>query len=162
VLCKVLGQRAAAAAAKADDNQLRSAGQVVQCGDGLEDELGAKVLRGRMRQEVTSGKKWTLDEDYSSGDSSSSYFEEMMMKASARRQSKRKEQLDKLANKTRPKKPHCVEEEREDCMEKVKKPLEKLIKQIRRNSTSTFSTQLPVEILEKKKNEPRRHSLFIQ
>jgi hypothetical protein len=34
------------------------------------------------------------------------------------------------------------------------------MKQIRQNSTSTFSTQLPVEILEK--TEPRRHSLFIQ
>jgi hypothetical protein len=165
-LCKVLGQRAAA---NDDDDHVRS---VVQCGDGLEDELGAKVLRGRRRQEVPSGKKWTLpappaaidEQDYSSGDSSS-YFEEMMMKASARRQSKWKEQFDKLANKTRPKKPHLVEEEREGCLEKVKKkPLEKkkLIKQIRRNFTSTFSTQLPVEILEKKKQPPRRHSLFIQ
>jgi hypothetical protein len=126
-----------------------------------------------MRQEVRSGKKWTLpappaaidEQDYSSGDSSSSHFEEMMMKASARRQSKWKEQFDKLANKTRPKKPHLLEEEREGCLEKVKKkPLEKkkLIKQIRRNSTSTFSTQLPVEILQKKKEPPRRHSLFIQ
>jgi hypothetical protein len=162
-LCKVLGQRAAAAAAKDDDDHVRS---VVQCGDGLEDELGAKVLRGRRRGEVTLGKKWTAihEKDYSSGDSSS-YFEEMM-KASVRRQSKWKEQFDKLANKTRPKKPHLVEQEREGCLEKVKKkPLEKkkLIQQIRRNSTSTFSTQLPVEVLEKKKKQPpRRHSLFIQ
>jgi hypothetical protein len=170
-LCKVLVQRAAAAAAaKDDDDYVRS---VVQCGDGLEDELGAKVLRGRRRQEVTLGKKWTLPatpaaidekDDYSSGDSSSpSYFEEMM-KVSARRQSKWKEQFHKLANKTRRKKP-LLEEEREGCVEKMKKPLEKkkLIKQIRRNSTSTFSTQLPVEILEKKKKQPpARHSLFIQ
>jgi hypothetical protein len=167
-LCKVLGGRAAA---NDDDDHVRS---VAQCGDGLEDELGAKVLRGRMRPEVPSGKKWTLpappaaidEQDYSSGDSSFSHFEEMMMKASARRQSKWKEQFDKLANKTRPKnRPHLVEEEREGCLEKVKKkPLEKKksIKQIRRNSTSTFSTQLPVEILQKKKKEPRRHSLFIQ
>jgi hypothetical protein len=164
-LCKVLGQRAAAAAAKDDDDHVRS---VVQCGDGLEDELGAKVLRGRRRQEVTLGKKWTLhatpaaihEKDYSSGDSSS-YFEEMM-KVSARRQSKWKEQFHKLANKTRRKKP-LLEEEREECVEKMKKPLEKKLKQIRRNSTSTFSTQLPVETLEKKKKQPpRRHSLFIQ
>jgi hypothetical protein len=166
-LCKVLGQRAAA---KDDEDHVRS---VVQCGDGLEDELGAKVLRGRMRQEVPSGKKWTLpappaaidEQDYSSGDSSSARFEEMMRKASARRQSKWKEQFDKLANKTRPQKTHLVEEETEGCLEKVVKPLEKkkLMKQIRRNSTSTFSTQLPVEILEKKKKQPpRRHSLFIQ
>jgi hypothetical protein len=90
-MCKVLGQRAAAN--DYDDHVRRS---VVQSGDGLEDELGTKVLRGRMRQEVGSGKKWTLpappaaidEQDYSSGDSSPSYFEEMMMmKASAHRQS---------------------------------------------------------------------------